>query len=151
VIDNDCFFPWQANAILSTFMRGSTGAQNSSIPMSVVGRDTRLGAGVIFTDANLLPNPLQVTLNYKSIDLVLPMLGVCVGHNCRIGAGLIVYPALSIESDVVLMPSSNRRVIMNNISYEESDHHALPGIADLHPRQYPRDYEQDQRTLESQW
>jgi acetyltransferase-like isoleucine patch superfamily enzyme len=151
VIGDGCYFPWQANAIMSTFMPGSTGAQNSSIPNSVVGRDTRLGAGVIFSDTNLLPQPLQATFNYQSVDLALPTLGVCVGHNCRIGAGLIVNPALSIESDVVLLASSNRRAIMNNISYEESDHHALPDIADLHPRQYPRDYEQDQRSLESQW
>lgn len=151
VISDDCFFPWQASATFSTFMRGASGAQNSSVPMSVIGRDTYIGAGTTFTDRNLLPQPLQATLNYQSYDLTLPVLGACVGHNCRVGAGLVLYPAVAIESDVVLISAPNRRVIMNNISYEESDHHALPGIADLHPRRYPRDYEQSQRSMESQW
>ena len=49
-----------------------------------------------------------------------------------IGAGLVVYPGRTIESDVVLMASSTRRVIAKNISYEESDHHYI-GAGDLHP------------------
>jgi hypothetical protein len=49
----------------------------------------------------------------------------------------VVYPARTIESDVVLIASPSRRVIMKNIAYEESDHHATRG-AHLHPRQYPR-------------
>jgi hypothetical protein len=54
-----------------------------------------------------------------------------------VGSGLVVYPGRTIESDVVLMPSPNRRVIMNDISYEESDHHAML-LADDLPRRYPR-------------
>jgi len=63
-------------------------------------------------------------------------LGGCVGHNCRLGSGLIVYPARTIESDVVLFASPERRVIAKNIYHEDSDHHKVG--SDSHPRLYPR-------------
>ncbi|MBN1123283.1 MAG: hypothetical protein JXJ17_19585 [Anaerolineae bacterium] len=147
VISDDSVFAWGANAYFSAFMRGVTIAQSTAIEMSLVGRDTYIGAGTIFTDFDLLARPLQVEVNSHPVDIALPMLGVCVGHNCRLGAGLVVYPARTIESDVVLMTSPGRRVIMGNIGYEESDHHELRA-GDLHPRRYPREYEQN---MEVEW
>jgi hypothetical protein len=66
-----------------------------------------------------------------------PILGGCVGHNCRLGSGMIVFPARTIESDVVLFASRDRRVIDKDVHYEESDHHRL-SFAGLHARLYPR-------------
>jgi len=60
-----------------------------------------------------------------------------VGHNCRIGSGMIIYPARTVESDVVLFASQARRIIDKNITYEESDHHHTRA-AHLHKRLYPR-------------
>ena len=60
-----------------------------------------------------------------------------MGHNCRIGAGMVVYPARTIESDVVLFASRERRVIDRDVSYEDSDHHKLPQ-SQRHERLYPR-------------
>jgi hypothetical protein len=60
-----------------------------------------------------------------------------VGHHCRIGADLTIYPARTIESDVVLARSDERAVIANNVSYEQSDHLNWPD-AGFHPRLYPR-------------
>ncbi len=71
------------------------------------------------------------------------MLGGCVGHNCRIGSGLIIYPARTIESDVVLFASPERRVIDNNVTFEESDHHKLKDSR-KRPRLYPRPGEEEQ-------
>jgi len=108
--------------------------------MCVVGRDSFIGAGTTFTDFNLLPTPLKIEGPdgaLESIDQV--VLGGCVGHNCRLGSGLVIYPARMIESDVVLFASPTRRVIRKNISYEESDHHELrPEIAKTHKQKYPR-------------
>jgi hypothetical protein len=56
----------------------------------------------------------------------MPVIGGCVGHNCRIGSGHIVYPARSIESDVVLSAKQGRTVIVKNVRYEDSDHHKYP-------------------------
>jgi acetyltransferase-like isoleucine patch superfamily enzyme len=71
-----------------------------------------------------------------------PVLGGCVGHNCRIGAGMVIFPARTIESDVVLFGSKDRRVLDRDVRYEDSDHHKLK-TASKHPRLYPRRGEQD--------
>jgi carbonic anhydrase/acetyltransferase-like protein (isoleucine patch superfamily) len=137
VIGDDCFFPWGAGAYMSIYMEGSSSGQSSAIEMSVIGRNTFIGAGTILTDYNLLPLPLKTVSDGHLAELGLPMLGGCVGHNCRIGSGLVMYPGRTVESDVVLMASSTRRVIAKNISYEESDHHYIH-TGDLHQRRYTR-------------
>jgi hypothetical protein len=109
--------------------------------MSVIGRNSYVGSGTVFTDFNLLPTPMRAQVDHHLVEIDMPVLGVCVGHNCRIGSGLLVYPGRMIESDVVLIASPTRRVIMKNISWEESDHHASHA-ANLHPRKYPREDEQ---------
>jgi carbonic anhydrase/acetyltransferase-like protein (isoleucine patch superfamily) len=147
VISDNCFFPWGASAYFSTFMENSSAGQGAVIDMSVVGRNSYVGAGTIFTDFNLLPAPMQVVSENRLVEIDMPVLGGCVGHNCRIGSGLVIYPARTIESDVVLFATPTRRVIMNNIGFEESDHHATPA-ADLHPRLYPRE---DEQPVEAEW
>jgi hypothetical protein len=54
-----------------------------------------------------------------------PVVGSCVGHNCRIGSGLVFYPGRAIESDTVLVCSDERQVITKNITFDQSDHHKL--------------------------
>ena len=110
----------------------------ATVDAIVIGRNTFIGAGNTFTDYNLVPAPIRALSGAGELeDSNRPVLGGCVGHNCRIGSGLIVYPSRTIESDVVLFASADRRVIANNISYEESDHHhARNGLR--HQRLYPR-------------
>jgi len=50
---------------------------------------------------------------------------------------MIFFPARTVESDVVLIASPERRVIERDVRYEDSDHHRLP-FAQIHPRLYPR-------------
>jgi hypothetical protein len=50
---------------------------------------------------------------------------------------MIVYPARTIESDVVLAASKERRVIDKDIKYEDSDHHKMRNSS-LHKHFYPR-------------
>ena len=121
---------------MSTIMETSMVAQNTCLQIAVVGRNTFIGAGTTFTDFNLLPAQLKAMdgsgyLNHANR----PVLGGCVGHNCRIGSGIIIYPARMIESDVVIVASDTRRVITRNVSYEDSDHHHLRA-AELHKRLY---------------
>jgi carbonic anhydrase/acetyltransferase-like protein (isoleucine patch superfamily) len=104
--------------------------------MCVIGRNTFIGAGSTFTDFNLIPAPIRAlsgdgTLSLSNRDV----LGGCVGHNCRIGSGVIVHPARVIESDVVLVASNDRRVIDRNVTFEDSDHHKLKA-SELHRRLY---------------
>jgi hypothetical protein len=72
------------------------------------------------------------------VETNMPVLGGCVGHHCRLGSGLIIYPARTIESDTILFASEDRRIISKNVMYEQSDHLKLKDGEKLHSRDYPR-------------
>ena len=138
VIGDGAFLPFRSSLFMTTLMDNSMVAQNTCLQMCVIGRNTFIGAGSTFTDFNLLSAPIRALdgsggLNYSNR----PVLGGCVGHNCRLGSGMIIFPARTIESDVILFASKERRVIDRDIYYEDSDHHQLR-YATIHPRLYPR-------------
>lgn len=138
VVGDGAFLPFRTSLFMTTLMDNSMVAQNTCLQMSVIGRNTFIGAGSTFTDFNLLPAPLRALDGNGKLSLAnRPVLGGCVGHNCRLGSGMIFFPARTIESDVVLFASQERRVINHNVRYEDSDHHKLQ-FAHLHPRLYPR-------------
>jgi len=127
---------------MTTIMENSLVAQNSCLQMCVVGRNSFIGAGSTFTDFNLLSSPIKARDGNGNLrNANRPVLGGCVGHNCRIGAGMMVFPARTIESDVTLFPSRERRVIDRDISYEDSDHLKIQSGDRLHSRLYPREGE----------
>lgn len=146
VIGDGAFLPFRASTFMTTVMDNSMVAQNTCLQMCVVGRNTFIGAGTTFTDYNLLPRPIRALDGNDRLGIAnRPVLGGCVGHNCRLGSGLIIFPARTIESDVVLFASSERRVIDRDVRYEDSDHHRLP-YANIHPRLYPRPGEVSEET-----
>jgi len=126
VVGDGTFLPFKAALFMTTIMDNSMVAQNTCLQMCVVGRNTFIGAGSTFTDYNLIPSTIRaLDGNDQLKPSNRPVLGGAVGHNCRIGAGMIVYPARTIESDVVLAASKERRVIDKNIRFEDSDHHKM--------------------------
>jgi len=136
VVGDGAFLPFRASLFMTTVMENSMIAQNTCLQMCVVGRNTFIGAGSTFTDYNLVPAPIRAVDGHGNLSYAnRPVIGSAVGHNCRIGSGMIVYPARTIESDVVLAASKERRVIDRNVKYEDSDHHSFkfPG---LHQRLY---------------
>jgi carbonic anhydrase/acetyltransferase-like protein (isoleucine patch superfamily) len=137
VVGDRCYLPFRASLFFSTLMEDTMVAQNACLQFCVVGRDSFIGAGTTFTDFNLIPKPLRTLHRGQLEDVGMTVLGSCVGHHCRIGAGLTVYPARTIESDVVLARYEGRSVISRNVSYEQSDHLSWSG-AEFHPRLYPR-------------
>ena len=147
VVGDGAFLPFRASLFMSSLMDNSMVAQNTCLQMSVVGRNTFIGSGSTFTDFNLLPKPLLARDATGNLQLAnRPVLGGCVGHNCRVGSGMVIFPARTIESDVVLFASNERRVIDHDVYYENSDHHKLL-FAQIHPRLYPRPGE----TIEVSW
>lgn len=137
-VGDGAFLPFRASLFMTTLMENAMVAQNTCLQLCVIGRRTFIGAGSTFTDYNLLPTPIRaMNANLELRDSSAPVLGGCVGHNCRIGSGMIIYPARTIESDVVLFASPERRVIDRNIAFEDSDHHKIR-LAPLHRRLYPR-------------
>lgn len=143
VVGDKTFLPFKAALFMTTIMDDSMVAQNTCLQMCVVGKNTFIGAGSTFTDYNLVPKPiLALDGNNQLRDANRPVIGGCVGNNCRIGSGMIIYPARAIDSDVVLAASKDRRVIDKNISYEESDHHAW-SQGDLHEVLYQKDHKKE--------
>jgi UDP-N-acetylglucosamine diphosphorylase / glucose-1-phosphate thymidylyltransferase / UDP-N-acetylgalactosamine diphosphorylase / glucosamine-1-phosphate N-acetyltransferase / galactosamine-1-phosphate N-acetyltransferase len=138
VVGDSTFLPFRASMFMTTIMENSMVAQNTCLQMCVVGRNSFIGAGNTFTDFNLVSAPIKARdANGELKFSNRPVLGGCVGHNCRIGAGMIIYPARMIESDVVLVASKERRVIERDVFIEDSDHYRF-AAADMHKRLYPR-------------
>ena len=137
VVGDGCYLPFRAALLTTAVMENSIIAQNTCLQKCVVGRNSFIGAGSTFTDYNLVSDkPIRAFFDGKLQSLGTDVMGGCVGHNCRLGAGLIIYPARTIESDTVLFASPERRVIVKNVTYEESDHHKISGGTELHPRLY---------------
>ncbi len=145
VISDRCFLPFRAAVFASLMMEDGMVAQNTCLQFCSIGRGTFIGAGSTFTDFNLVPKPIRAVQGQglehgqeELGDTGMPVVGGCIGHNCFIGSGMVVYPARAIESDVILFASPERRVIDRNIYYEESEHFAIRGGKNLHHRLYPR-------------
>lgn len=166
-IGNGCFLPFRSSLFMTALMENTIVAQNTCLQMCVVGRNSFVGAGNTFTDFNLIGNVRQDEfgrtlgtiprpIGASNADLGIEdtgqtVLGGAVGHNCRLGAGLIVFPGRMIESDVVLFASPQRRVISRSITFEESDHHYVKGGAEAHRRMYPRPGEKLEGALQETW
>ena len=137
-VADGCFLPFRTALYLTAIMENSIIAQNTCLQMCVIGRRSFVGAGSTFTDFNLIEQkPIRAINSLGQLEAVGQIvLGSGVGHNVRIGSGVVVYPGRMIESDVVIVASPERRVIMRNMHYEESDHHQFPI---KHQRFYPRD------------
>jgi len=138
VVCDRSFLPFNVAMFMTTLMENSIVAQNTCLQMCVIGRDTFIGANNVFTDYNLLARPARVFQSDQLVETSMPVLGGCVGHHCRIGSGLVVYPARMIESDTILFASQDRRVIDKNVTFEQSDHFKLKGGREMHSRDYPR-------------
>lgn len=153
VVSDGCFLPFRAALFMTSMMENSMVAQNTCLQLCVVGRDSFIGAGTTFTDFSVLSDKRAATLkamnsNNELADSNFFVLGGCVGHHCRLGAGLIIHPARTIESDVVLIPTEERIFIMKNVRYEESAHHAYADRY-AYPRLYPRRPEEEKETPEA--
>jgi UDP-N-acetylglucosamine diphosphorylase / glucose-1-phosphate thymidylyltransferase / UDP-N-acetylgalactosamine diphosphorylase / glucosamine-1-phosphate N-acetyltransferase / galactosamine-1-phosphate N-acetyltransferase len=139
VVGDGSFLPFRAALYRTVLMEDCMVAQNSCLQMCVVGRGSFIGAGNTFTDFNLVDKPIRSHFRGGLEDTGMTALGSAVGHNVRIGSGMIVFPARMIDSDVVLFASKERRVIRKNVRWEDSDHLNLENGERIHPRRYPRE------------
>jgi carbonic anhydrase/acetyltransferase-like protein (isoleucine patch superfamily) len=149
-IGDGCFLPFRASLYLTAVMENTIIAQNTCLQMCVIGRNSFVGAGTTFTDFNLVEQkPIRAAnINGELEEVGQVVLGSAVGHNCRIGSGMVMFPGRMIESDVVIVASPQRRVLSHNITYEESDHHFVAGGTG-HLRHYPR--AQETQSEEEPW
>lgn len=123
VVGDGAFLPFRSGLFMTTVMENSMVAQNTCMQLCVVGRSTFVGAGSTFTDYNLVAIPLRARDGHGSLGPSnRPVMGAAIGHNCRLGSGLIVFPSRTIESDVVII---GPRLIDHDVRFEDSDHHRL--------------------------
>ena len=90
-------------------------AQNSTLQLCVVGRNTFIGANNVFTDFDLMDNPVQTFHNGSLQDVGLLVLGSAVGHNVKIGSGFVVYPARMIGSNATLLFVHEDNLVRKNV------------------------------------
>ena len=138
VVGDGTFLPFRAALFMTTLMDHVMLAQNTCLQMCVIGKNTFIGAGSTWTDYNLIPIDIRARDGNGGLSIAnRAVLGGCVGNNCRIGSGMIVYPARTIESDVVLAASKDRRIIDRDIKFEDSDHHKYkPEVSNKHKPMY---------------
>ncbi|NWG21475.1 MAG: multidrug transporter [Chloroflexi bacterium] len=127
VVSDRCYLPFNAGLFMSTLMDNSMVAQLSCLQMCVVGRNTFIGAGNIFTDFHLLNRPIRTFHRWKGadkpelVDVGLPVLGSAVGHNVKIGSGFVIYPARMIDSNTVLLYDAPDSAIGHNVTHVPGD------------------------------
>jgi acetyltransferase-like isoleucine patch superfamily enzyme len=117
VISDRCYLPFNAGLFMTTVMENSMIAQLSCLQMCVVGRNTFIGAGNIFTDFDLINRPIQTWHKGELQEVGLPVLGSAVGHNCKIGSGFVVYPARMIGSNTTLIYADSEAIIGRNVQH----------------------------------
>jgi acetyltransferase-like isoleucine patch superfamily enzyme len=128
VVSDRCFLPWNAALFMTTLMNNAMVAQLSCLQMCVVGRNTFIGAGNIFTDFHLLDRQLQTFHRWKGAakptleDVGLPVIGSVVGHNVKIGSGFVFYPARMIGSNTTLVYAAPDTVVGHNVNIRHDIH-----------------------------
>lgn len=118
VVSDRCYLPWNAGLFMTTLMDNSMVAQLSCLQMCVVGRNTFIGAGNIFTDFDLMNRPLHTYHKGQLEEVGLPVVGSAVGHNCKIGSGFVIYPARMIGSNTTLIYNDANAVVMRNVMHD---------------------------------
>ncbi|WP_129628536.1 multidrug transporter [Candidatus Oscillochloris fontis] len=115
VVSDRCFMPFNAGLFMTALMENSMVAQNSTLQLCVVGRNTFIGANNVFTDFNLQGEPIKVAHQGRVVEINLPVLGSAVGHNCKIGSGFVVYPGRMIESNAVIIFDNEKNLIRKTV------------------------------------
>jgi acetyltransferase-like isoleucine patch superfamily enzyme len=123
VVSDGCYIPFRAALYGTSMMENSMVAQNTILQGSVIGRNTFIGGGSVFTDYNLMGNPIRTMHRGMLQDVGMAACGGAVGHDCRIGAGFVVYPGRTIESGTVLPYEGDHAVIDRDIHYHDVPNH----------------------------
>lgn len=116
VVSNKCYLPWNTGLFMSSLMENSMVAQLSCLQMCVVGRNTFIGAGNIFTDFHLLGRKLKIDHKGVKVEVEMPVIGSVVGHNCRIGSGFVIYPGRMIGSNTTMVHADPNTVIARDVN-----------------------------------
>lgn len=121
VVSDRCFLPFNAGLFMTALMENTMVAQNSTLQLCVIGRNTFIGANNCFTDFNLQNEPIKVVHQGRAVEVNMPVLGSAVGHNCKIGSGFVVYPGRMIESNAVIIFDNEKNLIRKTVTGHDLD------------------------------
>lgn len=124
VISDRCFLPFNSAYFMSSLMENSMVAQNTTLQLAVVGRNTFIGANNCFTDFHLLGAPIRTYHRGRLEQVQMPVLGSAVGHNCKIGSGFVMYPGRMVGSNTVIILDNNVNLLRKNVNVTNVD----PGV-----------------------
>lgn len=132
VISDRCFLPFNSAYFMSSMMENSMVAQNTTLQLSVVGRNTFIGANNCFTDFNLRGEPIRTYHQGRLEPVNMPVLGSAIGHNCKIGSGFVMYPGRMVGSNTTLILDQPRvNLLHKNINVPDIDPALnIPGLED---------------------
>ncbi|NJO04716.1 MAG: multidrug transporter [Chloroflexaceae bacterium] len=128
VVSDRCFLPFNSGLFMSSLMDGSMVAQNTTLQLCIVGRNTFIGACNTFTDFNLLGQPIRAFYDGEYHTVGMPVLGSGVGHNCKIGSGFYFYPGRMVGSNTVLILDNDINLVNRNINVPELEGKATPVV-----------------------
>lgn len=150
VVSDRCYLPFNAGLFMTTLMDNSMVAQLSCLQMCVIGRNTFIGANTIFTDFNLVQEPIRTTHKGQLTTVDLPVLGSVVGHNTKIGSGFVIHPGRMIGSNTVMLYNDPHSAILRNVNVYTDPVPQEPAD-DSEPEQrvylWPRPYDPQTRTF----
>lgn len=115
VVSDRCYLPFNAGLFMTSLMENTMVAQNSTLQLCVLGRNTFIGANNVFTDFNLQNEPIKVMHHGKPVEVNVPVLGSAVGHNVKLGSGFVVYPGRMIESNAVIIFDNDNNLIRQTV------------------------------------
>jgi acetyltransferase-like isoleucine patch superfamily enzyme len=81
---------------------------NRLISLSICGRNTFVGDGVVLSDFRLDSKPVTVLKDGKQTDTANVFVGSCLGHDVYLGAGCIVAPGRTIPNRTRITPDESR-------------------------------------------
>jgi carbonic anhydrase/acetyltransferase-like protein (isoleucine patch superfamily) len=121
VVSDRCYLPFNGGLFMTSLMENSMVAQNSTLQLCVLGRNTFIGANNVFTDFNLQGEPIKIMHHGRPVAINMPVLGSAVGHNCKLGSGFVVYPGRMIESNAVIIFDNERNLIRKTVQGHDLD------------------------------
>ena len=116
VVSNKCYLPWNTGLFMTSLMENSMVAQLSCLQMCVVGRNTFIGAGNIFTDFHLLGRKLRIDHHGEKVEIDMPVIGSVVGHSCKIGSGFVIYPGRMVGSNTTMIYADPYTVVQRDVN-----------------------------------
>ncbi|MCD6381616.1 MAG: NTP transferase domain-containing protein [Candidatus Aenigmarchaeota archaeon] len=102
-IENNCIVGAHSEIARSVLQEG-VHIHSGFVGDSVIGKNTRIGAGIVTANVRLDRNYIKVVVKNKGVDTKVKSLGTIVGSDVRIGINVSIMPGILIGRDSIIGP-----------------------------------------------